>query len=244
MYAATPLDYPVDTRCFLLLWANHLPLSAHAALLPHLNTGAPGDIRLITQRGRALSQEPVWKLDVYGDRNANEYTGDLTLIRPGYLDNERIEVYHDGTDCVGSSAAVGYWMYWSPGSGIYYNVGRVAEFPGGYQNACWHFLGEDNMQCVGCCTSVHIPTIKAAREAGYDTLAFPRSEPGSHDGYTYELVAVKSMCDTRLNTDYDLILDTSGLNGVCPPSGWLTRGRNTPVQCTCNPFEDTINCDL
>lgn len=44
-----------------------------------------------------------------------------------------------------------YWLYFAPGSGIYFDLGKTAVFFGGYIGACIHFMNgnESAVECLG-----------------------------------------------------------------------------------------------
>ena len=250
-------DYPVDLRCFIFWWAPRLPSSQIPWFRKHFHL-SKGQGNLMHHHGKLRSaNHDAWKVNLYGRREDAQGSGDdrnhdAALARARFDSHERVEIYHDGSDCAGRGA-VGYWMYFAPGSGIFFDLGRTMTFSGGYKHACRHFLGADDQRCRGCCRPVHEALMSAARTAGLDSLQFPDSRPGSHEDVTFEIVSVLSRCDAseRVTCSAERCCGGQASGpahrqrsdaGACPPAGLLSRGRSVRRPCTCNVSHDTVNC--
>ena len=147
-----------------------------------------------------------------------------------FQNDERIEVFHYANDCVRPRQGVGYWMMFSPGSGIFFNLGTTLSFDDGYNAACRYFNGAAAL-CSTCCTPVHRHIIRSARVPRISSIQIRGSRPGGLKLRRFEVTAVNSDCDAN-NTD-DM--------GACPLDGDLTRTDGSV--CLRNPMKPHINCD-
>ena len=273
-------DFPIDLRCFLFWWADFIPKSTKAAFSRHLNKNAPWKIGLKEEYGKFEGKKTVsaWRVDIYGpvagsqivDNNKNiiftsgtrfEFknfisTRSALKFTHGLPSNSWVEISHHGSDCVQDLLPVGYWSYLSPGSGIFFNLGRTMTFAGGYFHACRYFYGKNDPRCKLCCTPNHLIVFEAALKAGLDSLQFPYSAPGGQSSFTYEIMSLKSRCDS--NQHIAPINELCGaytaqknktktvpkINdaGACPPGGLLRRGRDAHRKCVCLPSHQNVNC--
>ena len=201
------------------------------------------------------------------DRRRSREAWWLPVLRQpaGFASHTRVEVFHDGSDCTpddstGGAAAIGYWMYLAPGSGIWFNLGRTLAFNGTYAAACRGLAAAEDARtgvCSECCGVVHRTMVREARAAGIDSLQILGSAPG--DGMTrfVEIVDTNSDCDARdwrarggrrrgrrrrrLSPCADPHAHDSG---ACPPHGHLSVGRARASPCHCNTSAPHLNCDL
>ena len=251
-----PEDFPVDLRCLEFWWAHHIPRELY-------QTFFEGRTDLVDVSGKRtdVGAQHIFKVNLYGTlgehtlRMQQDHSPDHNrhhhfpvLAKRTFESNTRIEVYHDGTDCTNRDDFIGYWVFFAPGSGIWINLGKTATFST-YFDACKHFVGTNNPVCKKCCAANHRVLMPAARAAGYDTLQFVDPHSGGKTDVTFEIVLLATPCDASgeiaraSNLTATLSMDLMTIDqGVCPPHGLLTRGRNFPRQCVCDVSSTTVNC--
>ena len=276
---------PIDTRCFTFFWtanAAMMPVTLRETLarqhtfrvgqrplrLPRMGEvfvppgkaewrpeNAPGVMANVLNEGRPR------------DRRRSREAWWLPVLRQpaGFASHTRVEVYHDGSDCTpddstGGAAAIGYWMYLAPGSGIWFNLGRTLAFNGTYAAACRGLAAAEDARtgvCSECCGVVHRTMVREARAAGIDSLQILGSAPGDGMARFVEIVDTNSDCDARdwrarggrrrgrrrrrLSPCADPHAHDSG---ACPPHGHLSVGRARASPCHCNTSAPHVNCDL
>ena len=102
-------DYPVDLRCFIFWWAPRLPSSQIPWFRKHFHL-SKGRGNLMHHHGKLRSaNHDAWKVNLYGRREDAQGSGDdrnhdAALARARFDSHERVEIYHDGSDCAGRGA--------------------------------------------------------------------------------------------------------------------------------------------
>lgn len=214
----TKLNFPLDIRCFTFFYMEKLPYN----WLPIFN-----------EKFRPDNSSKFYDGDVvttYGRKNhVNIYRYSQTTIGlknvMTYADNQRLEVFHYGSDCYkNDKTPLGYWMMFTPGSGIFFNLKKTIYFNDGYDAACRYFKGSDSL-CKQCCKPVHTFLIKKARERNIDSIQIRGSRPGGGRIRRYELFSTRNNCNTR---------------DVCPKEVELTKYNGEP--CICNSSFGYTNC--
>ena len=215
--------FPIDMRCFTFFYMEKLPRTwrrvFEARFKPDNSTHFhDGDV--VTAYGRRAH------VNIY--RYAHHAVG-LPNV-PHFQSNQRIEVFHYGTDCVKPRTPVGYWMMFSPGSGIFFDLKTTLSFDDGYSSACRHFRGSEAL-CSRCCTPVHEYIIRSARKQRIDSIQIRGSRPGGLKLRRFELFSVNSDCDAHKGGND---------RGACPRDGDLIRVDGSA--CACDPTKAHVNC--
>lgn len=215
--------YPIDMRCFTFFYLDYLPPTWKSAFVSRFKPDSSphfydGDV--VTAYGRRSH------VNIY--RYAYHTAGLRSVAH--FQNDERIEVFHYANDCVRPRQGVGYWMMFSPGSGIFFNLGTTLSFDDGYNAACRYFNGAAAL-CSTCCTPVHRHIIRSARVQRISSIQIRGSRPGGLKLRRFEVIAVNSDCDANKTDDM----------GACPLDGDLTRTDGSV--CLCDPMKPHINCD-
>lgn len=93
----------------------------------------------------------------------------------------------------------GAWMFVAPGSGVFYNTGRVITFTNHTAAAAWCDVRCENHHCLGGLTRV----VRCLRGRGFDTAAFSNQSDAACGRIATELVdlgATGSLADCRANS--------------------------------------------
>jgi hypothetical protein len=268
-------DFPIDTRCFLLWWPEHMPRAGLQLLAPHilplrstlierraapterminamisdkslkrmlgLHTPAnitrtpPGTLNLL--HGKAPGQPWPMALYLYVYRGFGwpDIPEDERPLMAPFPSDTRVEVYHDGTDCVGRFE-LGYWMHYAPGSGIFFDTGRTLAVYGSDNRLC-PLLFAPGSAMLERCKGKNMPRaqhtmIQGARAQGYDSLQVIGHRAGTGLILGLEIIDVNSDCDMAYRRRRSV--RQSDDNGACPPEGHLSRGRTRIKPCGCN----------
>ena len=222
------LRFPIDMRCFAFFHVRLLPprwKHEFASRFKPDNSTVFNDGDVVTFYGSMAH------VNIY--RYAHTRPG-LDNVR-AFHSNERIEVFHYASDCRSDAGRnripVGYWMMFSPGSGIFFDLGKTLAFDDGYDAACRYFHGPHDL-CDKCCTPVHAFIIQAARKHGIDSIQVRGSRPGGRKLRRFELFSTRSDCDAHEEVD----------NGACPLPGVLSHLNNTLCHCNSTQIRH-MNCN-
>lgn len=222
------IRYPLDLRCFLFFWKEHLdPVftrSLYAKLANQSKRLVNGDVIDVEVGFRIYSLDassPMTpQIDIHSD---GLYSKDV----PYYRSHTRIEIFHSFDDCAHGHTRkdVGFWGHFAPGSGVYANLGRTMVVSGGgYGEACRFLLGPTNPRCRGCCTPVHHVISDEFRKRKIDSLQ-------SCCGYRGGNFQKKFQKQYEISF-YNHSTCQTGLQSC--PEHILSFGMQTPQRCHCD----------
>ena len=219
VYGSLPTTFPLSVGALWLLYDQAL-VSAKVGGLP--SAASCPQMEWDRYTSNDMYQPPlvswIWHAYPYHPLAANTY----------------VEVVHD-SDPFGDEA-FGMWMLYTPGSGIYFDLGNTIAFAE-HEDAYSFFNvapGQDMNEAMS----------KAAVAAGYDSVQFL-----AHVDH------VSYVCDTvntgRVGFDYlGLEIVAVGLSGTYPcgtPTGAppsIKKGWGGNQLCHCDPKKQFLNCDL
>ena len=130
----------------------------------------------------------------------------------------KIEVWHTFQSWVGDP---GFWMYFSKGTGIFYDVGKTIVFED-HWDATKYFLNEPS-------NTLFSRLCNAAHEQGFDSIQFTHRAEGK---FKYEIL------DTRLGSKVWM--------DACPGKKleiFFTTGLNGNKECKCVSGTSCLNCN-
>lgn len=234
-------DFPIDMRCFTILWDRDLPEEVRREITSH-HANSHDDMKHFITNGhifRFPPNLPAWWMPAFGPVHALSIVDGVSIGLPMLKPTssyDRIEVFHHVSDCYHQGREVGYWMYAAPGSGIFFDVGKTFAHNGTYNQAC-HLLGGTRDSCEPYGPHVHRTIVRLARTKGYDSVQMRGTTNGGGGMTKYEIINVNSACDASG-------VLSSGVHdyGGCPVPGQLTRGRSRRMKCDCNASLTFATC--
>mmetsp|Transcript_85127 Transcript_85127/g.150567 ORF Transcript_85127/g.150567 Transcript_85127/m.150567 type:complete len:465 (-) Transcript_85127:278-1672(-) len=151
-------------------------------------------------------------------------------LRQYTASNTWIEVTHTGSGATGED--VGMWLFYAPGSGVWYNTGNLIAFAT-HEEASWALCGQHcSTHFNASCDNM---IAQCGRDQGYDTVQFMFTFAYSSAAY-FELLA------TDFVGKYTCGVNSSGiLNQTFWASGWRA---SRPCRCNNAVQNEQLNCDL